>query len=177
MGVLTVSDTSFRDGPSSDRSGPVLRELLESLPSSPYKVINSAIAPDEKVEIRRIVEQWCKEGVDLVLTSGGTGFGVRDCTPEVSGSSEEIPYLILRLSRYRQSPRWSTSQRRGSLPSCSPIPSPSRRSPPSLAQSSEYTSEMELKEPAPSSSLYPAVPKEPRRTSRACSSCCLIRST
>lgn len=135
MGILTVSDTSFRDGPSSDRSGPVLRELLESLPSSPYKIVASAIAPDKQVEIRRVVEQWCKEGVDLVLTSGGTGFGARDCTPEVSRSSEETSYLILPLSRYRQSLRSSTNQLRGSLRSCSPIPSPSRRSPPSLAQS------------------------------------------
>lgn len=61
-----------------------MRELLHSLPSSPFKVVEAAIVPDEQAEIHNKVLEWCNAGVDLVLTSGGTGFGVRDGTPEVS---------------------------------------------------------------------------------------------
>ncbi|KAI5476996.1 hypothetical protein MNV49_006954 [Pseudohyphozyma bogoriensis] len=81
VAVLTVSDTAFRDT-SADRSGPALRNLLASIPSTPFKVVSSAIVPDEPLEIKRVVESWCDGAVDLVLTSGGTGFGVRDRTPE-----------------------------------------------------------------------------------------------
>lgn len=84
VAILTVSDTAFTSpSPGVDRSGPALRNLLASLPSTPYTVVSSAIVPDEEEEIARVVRTWCDAGVDLVLTVGGTGFGVRDRTPEV----------------------------------------------------------------------------------------------
>lgn len=80
--TLLVSDTAFHSGPSFDRSGPALRAYLAALPASPYTVITSEIVADEPKIVRQVVQRWCEEGVDLVLTTGGTGFGVRDSTPE-----------------------------------------------------------------------------------------------
>ncbi|PWN24665.1 hypothetical protein BDZ90DRAFT_103339 [Jaminaea rosea] len=81
--VLTVSDTSASSGPSTDTSGPHIRRTLESHPSDSFRCSVHAIVPDDEGEIRGKVEEWIDEmGVDLVVTTGGTGFGVRDTTPE-----------------------------------------------------------------------------------------------
>ncbi|CEQ41562.1 SPOSA6832_03290, partial [Sporobolomyces salmonicolor] len=82
VALLCVSDTAFAD-PSSDRSLPALRNLLTSQPDGAYSIVASSIVGDEEGEIARMVGQWVAEGIDLVLTSGGTGFGTRDKTPEV----------------------------------------------------------------------------------------------
>ena len=87
VAILTVSDTAFGSTEQLDRSGPALRNLLSSLPASPFSVVSSAIVPDEPSEIARVVRKWCDADIDLVLTSGGTGFGVRDRTPEVRAFS------------------------------------------------------------------------------------------
>ncbi|PWN17767.1 hypothetical protein BCV69DRAFT_285652 [Microstroma glucosiphilum] len=82
VGVLTVSDTCSRDA-SSDASGPLLRRTLESHPSDAFRVGCSSIVPDEPKAIRSTVTQWIDElGIKLVITTGGTGLGVRDTTPE-----------------------------------------------------------------------------------------------
>ncbi|GAA5971006.1 hypothetical protein JCM21900_000930 [Sporobolomyces salmonicolor] len=81
VALLCVSDTAFAD-PSSDRSLPALRNLLTSQPDGAYSIVASSIVGDEEGEIARMVGQWVAEGIDLVLTSGGTGFGTRDKTPE-----------------------------------------------------------------------------------------------
>ena len=87
VAILTVSDSAFKasstSSPSADASGPALRNLLSSLPASPYTVVSSAIVPDDPSEISRVVKVWCEADVNLVLTTGGTGFGLRDRTPEV----------------------------------------------------------------------------------------------
>lgn len=76
-----MSDTAFTS-PTSDRSGPALVAFFEALPSSPYTVVATAIVADEATEIRDQVKRWCEDGISLILTSGGTGFGQRDVTPE-----------------------------------------------------------------------------------------------
>lgn len=98
-----VSDTAFAN-PATDRSGPLLRDLLSSLPSSPYSIISAAVVPDDPDEIRRTVEAWCDGDVNLVLTTGGTGFGVRDKTPEVSHSSPLSPHQQLTPTAGSHSP-------------------------------------------------------------------------
>lgn len=84
FGVLTISDTSATAGPSSDTSGPLARQTLESHPSDAFRCSVNDIVPDESDKIQATVKRWIEElKVDLVVTTGGTGFGFRDVTPEV----------------------------------------------------------------------------------------------
>jgi gephyrin len=82
--VLTVSDIASTDA-SLDKSGPLLRELLEKEnEGSTFKVLHTQIVPDERDEIANVVRKWTSlDEVDWIITSGGTGFGRRDRTPEV----------------------------------------------------------------------------------------------
>lgn len=78
---LSVSDTASKD-PSTDRSGPILKELF-SAASDTWAIHSVAIVPDETSAIQSQVISWSDEGVNLIITSGGTGFAIRDITPEV----------------------------------------------------------------------------------------------
>jgi len=82
IGILTVSDRGYR-GEYQDTSGPVIRELVtEGLGAN---VELEAIVPDERLAIVGILLVWADEvGLDLVLTTGGTGFAPRDVTPEAT---------------------------------------------------------------------------------------------
>ncbi|KAF9266182.1 hypothetical protein L218DRAFT_922674 [Marasmius fiardii PR-910] len=81
VAVLTVSDTASSDS-NTDKSGPIIKEILDQNPSK-YQSVESTIVPDEVNLIQKVVKGWVNHGeVDLVLTTGGTGFGVRDRTPE-----------------------------------------------------------------------------------------------
>ena len=73
--VLTVSDRSFR-GERPDAGGPLVVEILKN---AGYAVTETAIVPDEKGRIEAALRQWCdREPVDLIVTTGGTGFAPRD---------------------------------------------------------------------------------------------------
>ena len=64
-----------------DKSGPIIKAILTEQGVHCKDVV---IVPDEEGQIRGTVEKLCSSGtVDLVITTGGTGFGVRDRTPEV----------------------------------------------------------------------------------------------
>ena len=77
IAVLTVSDTRT---PADDRSGDTLAERLQA---AGHHLAARAIAPDEIDAIRRHVKAWiADEAVDVVITTGGTGFTGRDVTPE-----------------------------------------------------------------------------------------------
>jgi molybdopterin adenylyltransferase len=79
--VLTVSDRSYR-GERPDRSGPALQQYIEQ---KGWKLTLSSIVPDEIEEIQLTLHDWCYSGaVDLILTTGGTGFAPRDITPEAT---------------------------------------------------------------------------------------------
>lgn len=80
VGILTVSDKGAR-GEREDRSGPAIREMMEAAGA---EVVRARIVPDEQDEIRAALIEWSDEGLDLVLTTGGTGFSPRDWTPEVT---------------------------------------------------------------------------------------------
>ncbi|KAG0080168.1 hypothetical protein BGZ90_000397 [Linnemannia elongata] len=80
VGVLTISDTASQD-PAADTSGPSLCHLVEAEPRCTVAV--TACVPDDQKAIQKTVTAWCDDlDLHLVLTTGGTGFGVRDCTPE-----------------------------------------------------------------------------------------------
>jgi molybdenum cofactor synthesis domain-containing protein len=81
VSIVTVSDRSA-SGERDDLSGPVLKELVtrEGWSVSSYDII-----PDESEQIeKRLLDLADTDGVDLVLTTGGTGFGPRDVTPEAT---------------------------------------------------------------------------------------------
>ncbi|MBA2476729.1 MAG: MogA/MoaB family molybdenum cofactor biosynthesis protein [Actinobacteria bacterium] len=78
--VLTVSD-GVAGGTREDRSGDLLAELLAA---EGYEV-ERRVVPDERGAIRDAVLELA-EGAALVLTTGGTGFGPRDVTPEATAS-------------------------------------------------------------------------------------------
>ncbi|CAG8517816.1 1899_t:CDS:10 [Cetraspora pellucida] len=84
VGILTVSDTCSRDS-TKDLSGPALKTLFSETSHSkkPFRVIKTKIVKDDSFEIQKSVKDWCDvENLDLVVTTGGTGFGIRDVTPE-----------------------------------------------------------------------------------------------
>jgi molybdenum cofactor synthesis domain-containing protein len=80
VGILTVSDKGAR-GEREDRSGPAIREMMEAAGG---EVVRAKIVPDEQDEIRAALVEWSDEGLDLILTTGGTGFSPRDRTPEAT---------------------------------------------------------------------------------------------
>jgi len=80
VGILTVSDKGAR-GEREDRSGPAIREIIEAAGG---EIVRARIVPDEQDEIRAALVEWSDEGLDLILTTGGTGFSPRDWTPEAT---------------------------------------------------------------------------------------------
>jgi len=89
--VVTVSDRSH-GGLRHDTSGPLLSELLQELGFAAADVV---VVPDEVGEIRTALQTAIADGVDLVVTTGGTGFAPRDVTPEATRSllDREAPGL------------------------------------------------------------------------------------
>lgn len=102
--VITLSDKGAR-GERKDESGPAAREMLEQ---AGYQVVEMLLIPDEpevlKTQLIRLADG---RQVDLVLTSGGTGFSLRDQTPEATmavadrnapGIAEFIRYQSMRIT-------------------------------------------------------------------------------
>jgi molybdenum cofactor synthesis domain-containing protein len=79
--ILTVSDRSSR-GERPDASGPALVELVQS---QGWQVVKQAIVSDEMEAIQDTFLTWSDSGeVDVILSTGGTGFAPRDVTPEAT---------------------------------------------------------------------------------------------
>jgi len=97
VGILTVSDKGAK-GEREDLSGPAIRELVEAAGG---QVVRALIVPDEQTDIRAALIAWSDEGLDLVLTTGGTGFSPRDWTPEATRSviEREAPGLAEAMRR------------------------------------------------------------------------------
>jgi molybdopterin adenylyltransferase len=81
FGILTLSDRSSR-GERADSSGPALAALIQA---EGWSVVKQALLPDEESGIRAILTNWTDSGeMDVILTTGGTGFSPRDVTPEAT---------------------------------------------------------------------------------------------
>ena len=93
FGILTLSDRSAT-GERADASGPALADLIRA---QGWSVTKQAILPDDESAIRATLTEWADSGtVDVILTSGGTGFAPRDVTPEATRAiiEREAPGLV-----------------------------------------------------------------------------------
>ena len=79
--IITSSDSGYA-GEREDKSGPVIREILEA---NGYEVVHTILLPDDRKmlaeEMARIADAKMAE---LIVTTGGTGFSPRDCMPEAT---------------------------------------------------------------------------------------------
>jgi molybdenum cofactor synthesis domain-containing protein len=81
FGILTISDRSAR-GQRADLSGPALSKEIDQ---NGWQVAQTLIIPDEQPQIMEILVDWCdQKNLDVILTTGGTGFSPRDVTPEAT---------------------------------------------------------------------------------------------
>lgn len=81
VSILTISDKGAR-GQRRDESGQNIRDIFSELES---EVVNYEIVPDELDVIRRKLVAWADGGeTDVIITTGGTGLGERDVTPEAT---------------------------------------------------------------------------------------------
>lgn len=81
FGILTLSDRSAR-GERDDASGPALARLIEA---EGWSVTKQDLLPDDESAIRGLLIAWSDSSeLDVILTTGGTGFSPRDVTPEAT---------------------------------------------------------------------------------------------
>lgn len=114
--IITVSDKGF-SGEREDTSGPLLKELLLE---RGHEVVLLEVVPDERGLIEERLRSLAdRGGVDLVLTSGGTGPAPRDVTPEATGAviEKEMPGVseLLRAESYKKTPHGVLSRGRSGI--------------------------------------------------------------
>ena len=81
FGILTLSDRSA-SGEREDASGPALADLIRT---QNWSVVEQVILPDDESAIRTALIAWADSNrFDIILTTGGTGFGLRDVAPEAT---------------------------------------------------------------------------------------------
>ena len=106
VGILTVSDRSAR-GERDDASGPVIRSFVEN--HLQWTAVEQHIVPDERDQIRETLIDWCDDlRLNVIFTTGGTGFAPRDVTPEATRDviEREAPGLAeaMRAASLQQTP-------------------------------------------------------------------------
>ena len=88
MAVNTLSDSGYA-GNREDKSGPVIQEMVRA---AGYEVTAVKLLPDDSTMLQVELTALCDGNqADLVLTTGGTGFSPRDCTPEATMAVVERP--------------------------------------------------------------------------------------
>lgn len=121
FGILTLSDRSAR-GERADSSGPALANLIQA---EGWSVARQALLPDEESAIRELLISWADSGeLDVILTTGGTGFSPRDVTPEATraiiereapGLAEAMRAASLKITPHAMLSRVVTGIRRKTL--------------------------------------------------------------
>lgn len=88
-GIITISDRAAA-GVYEDLGGPALRQAARGFG---WEVLLEAIVKDEKAQIQSAIRAQSAQGCDVILTTGGTGIGPRDVTPEAVReiASRELP--------------------------------------------------------------------------------------
>ncbi|MHC4558946.1 MAG: MogA/MoaB family molybdenum cofactor biosynthesis protein [Planctomycetota bacterium] len=102
VAILTVSD-SCAQGKRADKSGQTIEDIL---PKDKFEISEKTIVPDDNRAITEALSSFSDtKGIDIVLTTGGTGLGPRDVTPEATASVCErtVPGLgeILRSEGFK----------------------------------------------------------------------------
>ena len=88
--VVTISDSTFA-GTRADKSGPAIEARLRE---RGFEIARRSVVPDERARIRdELIWLADQEGIDVILTTGGTGVALRDVTPEATRDAidREIP--------------------------------------------------------------------------------------
>ena len=101
--IITLSDRAHT-GEYDDRSGPRVRELLEAFLEGKrwHPRIEQTILPDDADELRAVLIEAQEAGVDVIFTTGGTGVGPRDITPEtVAGICDKLIPGIMEAIRIK----------------------------------------------------------------------------
>jgi molybdenum cofactor synthesis domain-containing protein len=121
FGILTLSDRSSR-GERPDSSGPALVHLIQA---EGWSVVKQSLLPDEESAIRELLTSWADSGeMDVILTTGGTGFSPRDVTPEATramldreapGLAEAMRAASLKVTPHAMLSRIVTGIRRKTL--------------------------------------------------------------
>ncbi|MDQ7793572.1 MAG: MogA/MoaB family molybdenum cofactor biosynthesis protein [bacterium] len=110
LGVLTASDRSAA-GDRPDLTAGVIRELVQA---AGWEVTDYRIVPDDRRRIAAALRHMADSGLSLVLTTGGTGLGPRDVTPEATADVIErpVPGLgeLMREAGRRSTPRAALSR-------------------------------------------------------------------
>lgn len=119
--VLTVSDRSAQ-GQRPDAAGPLVARLLEE---AGYEVVLTAIVPDEQPQIEDFLRDTAdRQLVQLLVTTGGTGFAPRDVTPEATlavcermtpGIPEAMRYVSMQVTNRAMLSRAQAGIRGGTL--------------------------------------------------------------
>lgn len=104
IAVLTISDRAS-SGDYADEGGPLVAQLAGKI----GEVVETAVIPDEREVIESALRAWADSGtLDLILTTGGTGLGPRDVTPEATKSviEREAPGIAeaMRLAGLQKTP-------------------------------------------------------------------------
>ena len=116
FGICTVSDRAH-SGERPDASGPALAERIVA---RGWQVAKQQTVPDNQDEICKILKEWADgPHVDVILTTGGTGFSPRDVTPEATLSviDREAPGLAetMRAASAAKSPHAMLSRARAGI--------------------------------------------------------------
>jgi len=78
VGIITISDRASA-GDYQDLGGPALKRAAQK---AGWQVLSEAIVPDDEARIQETIRSFSRQGCALILTTGGTGIGPRDVTPE-----------------------------------------------------------------------------------------------
>ncbi len=105
LAILTISDAGSK-GEREDTSGDVISEMMSR---KDFQELRRDIVPDEEDLISGRLREWCDGGeFDLILTTGGTGLGPRDVTPEATRAvlDIEVPGIAeaMRVQTYKNTP-------------------------------------------------------------------------
>jgi len=92
VAIITVSDRSAR-GEREDASGPAAKEALSKILSDHNATFNLKLVADDVNDLGKALNEFIRGGYDFIFTTGGTGIGPRDITPEVTRRmiDKEIP--------------------------------------------------------------------------------------